>query len=183
MMTEQLDAAAELLIRAKNGDREAFSSLAALYQKRVYASALVACSDPDLSEDVTQETFLIAYKSLNSLRSVDRLAAWLCGIAWKVAKRLARKRKLPSRFSDHISQDVPEQNLIASERTALVFKGLGRLSEKYRLVLSLRYVEGLSYSEIADRMGESVSSVESLLFRARQSFRDNMPDLRNLMGG
>jgi RNA polymerase sigma-70 factor (ECF subfamily) len=152
-----------------------------LYRKRVYAASLAACADPELSEDVAQETFLIAFRSLGQLKAPERFASWLCGIAWKVARGFIRRRTLDKRHSHEAPEPSgPQHQLMEKDRAETIYRGLSRLPERYRKALAMRYVEGLSYAQMAAELGETVSGIESLLFRARKAFKESVPELGSL---
>ena len=127
----------------------------------------------DLREEVLQETWLTAVKSI---RKFDPLAGsfidWLCGIAGNLIRNHLKKRQRRG-ITQSLNSDVPSRNgqpdLEKSERIALALSGL---PERYEKVLRAKYVEQLTVQSISETWGESPKTIESLLSRAREAFRE-----------
>ena len=160
---------------------QAFESLYRSYVKDVYHYALALLRNPADAEDVTQTTFLNAYRAYSRGVEVEKPQNWLIKIAHNVARtRYARasRRVKEVPLEDHMEQlAVPEEN---RPDVHGVLQALGRLPFNQRAALVMRELEGRSYVEIADTIGVSVSAVETLIFRARRSLRLRASSLRSL---
>jgi RNA polymerase sigma factor (sigma-70 family) len=171
-------AAPEIPVLARE---QAFESLYRSYVKDVYHYALALLRNPADAEDVTQTTFLNAYRAYSRGVEVEKPQNWLIKIAHNVARtRYARasRRVKEVPLEDHVEQlAVPEEN---RPDVHGVLQALGRLPFNQRAALVMRELEGRSYIEIADTIGVSVSAVETLIFRARRSLRLRASSLRSL---
>jgi RNA polymerase sigma factor (sigma-70 family) len=171
-------AAPEIPVLARD---QAFETLYRSYVKDVYHYALALLRNPADAEDVTQTTFLNAYRAFQRGIEVEKPQNWLIRIAHNVARtRYARasRRVKEVPLEDHVEQlAVPE-----SDRPDVtgVLRALGRLPFNQRAALVMRELEGRPYAEIADTIGVSVSAVEALIFRARKSLRIKASALRVL---
>jgi RNA polymerase sigma factor (sigma-70 family) len=160
---------------------QAFEYLYHRYVKDVYHYALALLRNPADAEDVTQTTFLNAYRAYQRGIEIEKPQNWLIKIAHNVARtRYARasRRVKEVPLEDHVDQlAVPE-----TERPDVtgVLHALGCLPFNQRAALVMRELEGRSYAEIADTIGVSVSAVETLIFRARKSLRLKASALRAL---
>jgi RNA polymerase sigma-70 factor (ECF subfamily) len=170
--------------RARQGDEVAFAAIYDRYQKPIYGLVYRLMGNPDDAFDITQDTFVKAYKGLNKI-SPDaelNLSAWLHRIASNSCMDILRRRKIvrwlpwdpevhanitPARESDE-----PETNILAHETREHVQAVLNQMSEKYRLCLILREYQEMSCEEIAVVINVSRAAVKSLLFRAREQFRE-----------
>jgi RNA polymerase sigma factor (sigma-70 family) len=171
-------AAPEIPVLARD---QAFESLYRRHVKDVYHYALALLRNPADAEDVTQTTFLNAYRAFQRGIEVEKPQNWLIKIAHNVARtkyaRASRRvKEVP--LEDHVEQlAVPE----AEQPDVLgVLRALGRLPFNQRAALVMRELEGRSYAEISDTIGVSVSAVETLIFRARKSLRLKSSALRVL---
>jgi RNA polymerase sigma factor (sigma-70 family) len=171
-------AAPEIPVLARD---QAFESLYRSYVKDVYHYALALLRNPADAEDVTQTTFMNAYRAYSRGLQVEKPQNWLIKIAHNVARtRYARasRRVKEVPLEDHVEQlAVPEENRPDVQG---VLQALGRLPFNQRAALVMRELEGRTYVEIADTIGVSVSAVETLIFRARRSLRVKTSALRSL---
>src|SRR5215210_3834343 len=149
---------------------EAFEKLYRQYVKDVYHYALALLRNPADAEDVTQTTFMNAYRAYQRGDEILKPQNWLIKIAHNVARsRYARstRRVKEVPLEDHVEQlAAPDDERPDIEA---VLRALGRLPFNQRAALVMRELEGRSYSEISDTLGVSVPAVETLLFRARRS--------------
>jgi RNA polymerase sigma factor (sigma-70 family) len=161
---------------------EAFEQLYRRHVKDVYHYALALMRNPADAEDVTQTTFLNAYRAFQRGEEIRKPQNWLIKIAHNVARsRYARtsRRVKEVPLEDHVDQlAIPEEEKPNVEG---VLRALGRLPFNQRAALAMRELEGRSYAEIADTLGVSVAAVETLIFRARGSLRVRTAALRSLL--
>ena len=160
---------------------QAFETLYRRYVKDVYHYALALLRNPADAEDVTQTTFLNAYRAYQRGIEIEKPHNWLIKIAHNVARTRyaqASRRVKEVPLEDHVEQlAVPEAE---QPDVVGVLRALGRLPFNQRAALVMRELEGRSYAEIADTIGVSVSAVETLIFRGRRSLRLRASALRSL---
>lgn len=173
------------------GDRDAFGELVRRHQTRIVNYAMAIVRDPAEAEDVAQETFIRAYRSLARFRGDSSFKTWLYTIATNAARTGVERRGRRNRVEDGsldddagplAAADVPAGD--ADAETALVRReaidrALAALPPDLRVAVVLRDVEGLDYKEIAAATGAPIGTVESRIFRARRRLR---PLLQPLMG-
>jgi RNA polymerase sigma factor (sigma-70 family) len=159
----------------------AFESLYRRYVDDVYRYALALLRNPADAEDVTQTTFLNAYRAVKRGEEIEKPQNWLITIAHNAARsRYARasRRVAEVPLEDHLEQlAVPE---IERPQVQEVLDALGRLPLNQRAALVMRELEGRTYAEIAETLGVSVSAVETLIFRARRRLRVKASEIRIL---
>jgi RNA polymerase sigma factor (sigma-70 family) len=161
---------------------EAFEQLYRRYVKDVYHYALALLRNPADAEDVTQTTFLNAYRAYQRGEEIHKPHNWLIKIAHNVARsrhaRISRRvKEVP--LEEHVAQlALPDDEKPNVEG---VLRALGLLPFNQRAALIMRELEGRSYVEIADTLGVSVAAVETLIFRARRSLRVRTAALRSIL--
>lgn len=184
-MTEQ-----ELLIKLQSGEESAFKTLVETHQKRVFNTVLAIIQDFEEAEDVSQEVFMEVYQSVGKFRGDSKISTWLYRIATTKALEQIRKKKTAKRFAFftslfgesneilHESADFIHPGIILEqqENSKILFKAINQLPENQKVAYTLCNIEGLSYQEIAEIMQISLSSVESLLFRAKTNIRKSLGD-------
>ena len=154
-MDERPDAV--LVAEALAGEVEAFCALVRRYQDYAYGVAIGVLSDFDLAQDVVQEAFLSAYRDLRNLRDPARFAGWLRGIVRHTAHRALREMGRLRALAEELKRTAepftpspaPDQSAEDAERRDMVRRALEQLSERNREAVSLYYVNGLSYTQIA----------------------------------
>lgn len=172
----------QLIYEIKQGNVELYSELMRRYQRKILAFVyhMLKSSNMELlAEDLCSETFYKAFRSLHSFREVDAsFSTWLYTIARNTVLSELRKQRsgnLPLEESGIVPvappEIAPEQAILRSERVSMVRDAINNLPEKQRSALILREYDQLDYQEIADILGQTVSSVKSLLFRARSSVK------------
>lgn len=179
-----------LAVRAAAGDRVAFEALVLRYQSRVYRLVRILSGDVPDAEDLTQETFIRAYRAIGQFRRDSTFRTWLHRIAVNATwSHLARRRQGVSLVALESDSDVAvavadvaacdgdlETALI---RRQAIDRALATLSTEARLVITLRDIQGLEYQEIATITGVPIGTVESRLFRARRRLRPLLEPLRS----
>jgi len=162
--------------KAASGDEEAFSRLVEAYQRPVYNLAYRMLGNGAEAEDAAQETFLRVYKRLDTYDPKRKFSSWILSIAsHHCIDRLRRRRGDPlstqeikgSRWIPD-PKPKPEERSLANERDAEIRALLEELPTQYRLVIVLRYWQDLSYDDMAQITGATVSAVKSRLHRARK---------------
>ncbi|WP_201003534.1 RNA polymerase sigma factor [Paenibacillus glycanilyticus] len=175
----------QLIREIKDGNIELYSELMRRYQRKILAfiyHMLKSAKLELLAEDLCSETFYKAYRSLHSFREVDAsFSTWLYTIARNTVLSELRKQKSANVPLDESNMmpaappdQVPEQHVLRNERMAMVREAINKLPEKQRSALILREYDQLDYQEIANILGQTVSSVKSLLFRARASVKSQL---------
>ncbi len=179
----------QLVKQVRKGDKEAFDILVLKYQEKINNVVRQYLSDPSLSMDVTQETFINAYRSLDKFQGRSSFYTWLYRIAVNTAKNYlqGRERRPPDvdidfkevvilgkqRLEDNAS---PEGLLRQDEVQHAVLKAVNHLSDELRTSIVLREMGGLSYREISVVMKCPVGTVRSRIYRARVVVDDYLKD-------
>ena len=169
----------ELIIRAKNGDHNAFSELVCIHASGVRNVIFRMCGDAHVAEDAAQEAFIRAWLAFASYRPQASLKGWLYRIAVNAATDLLRKEKriLPGALEEMPLKDPrpgPEALLSQGERAASIQNTILSLPDACRAVLVLREYEGLSYHEIADALDLPLGTVMSRLSYARKLLKGRL---------
>lgn len=180
----------ELLNQLQAGNESAFKTLVETHQKRVFNTVLAIVQNFEEAEDVSQEVFMEAYQSVKKFRGDSKLSTWLYRIATTKALEEIRKKKTAKRFAfftnlfgddnEILHQPVefehPGVVLEHKENSKTLFKAINLLPDNQKVAFTLYNIEGLSYQEITEVMQLSLSSVESLLFRAKTNLRKSLGD-------
>jgi len=172
----------ELVGEVLAGSLEAFSVLVRRYQDYAYGVAIGVLSDFDLARDVVQEAFLCAFRELRKLQDPARFAGWLRGIVRHTAFRALRELDRVRRLADGLAEGAaaassvpsPVQDAEEIERREIVRDALRRLNEANREAVSLFYVDGLSYADIAGFLDVTETTVQGRLQRGRAQLRKEL---------
>ena len=159
----------ELVGRARSGDAEAFAELVRRYERRVGAVLYRLLDDPRDVEEVVQDVFVQAWRSLDRFRGDAALFTWLYRIAVNEAL-MRRRRRRPALEPLEEAPDRPQDEPDAELRAFLTAR-LRALPFEYRAPLVLRDVEGLSNQQVADVLGLSLAAAKSRIHRARMQIR------------
>ncbi len=185
---------AQLIQRVLDGDDTAFSVLVKKHQKSVHALAWRKTGDFHVAEEITQDTFLKAYQNLSTLKEPQKFAGWLYVIAANYCKMWKRKKRLLTQSLEDTSSAELENAtysgyvIAENERTTaeaqreVVKKLLATLQESDRIVITLYYLGGMTYEEISEFLGVSVSAIKNRLYRARQRLKKEEPMIREALG-
>lgn len=164
------------------GDTQAFERVVERYQGVVSAIAYSRLGSLETSQDVAQETFWVAWSSRAQLRDMDRLAAWLCGIARNLSHQQSRKSS-PTNITgidqqaELAGESDPLEQSIASEQASIVWHAVHDLPEHYRECMVLYYRQEHSISQVAAALELSEDAVKQRLSRARTMLRDELTGL------
>ncbi|MFN3628680.1 MAG: RNA polymerase sigma factor RpoE [Casimicrobiaceae bacterium] len=187
----------ELVERVQAGDRKAFDLLVIKYQRKVQRLISRYIRDSGEIDDVTQETFIKAYRALANFRGESAFYTWIYRIAINCAKnylaspgrRIVPASELESDDEEDAEsferasglQDVatPDAEYASKQIAETVNRAMAALPEDLRTAVTLREIEGLSYEEIAEAMDCPIGTVRSRIFRAREAIA---AELRPLLG-
>jgi len=169
----------ELVSRAQEGDRNAYSELVRAHSQGVLNVIYRMCGNMQVAEDAAQETFIQAWLRLPSYRPQASLKNWLYRIAVNTAIDMLRKEKriLPGEIDNLNLTDAkpgPETMATNSERTEMVQAAVLALPDASRAVLVLREFEGLSYKEISESLEIPIGTVMSRLNYARKLLKEEL---------
>jgi RNA polymerase sigma-70 factor, ECF subfamily len=176
----QDDTDAELVRRAQAGEQEAFGALVLAHQQFVYNLAWRALDDPHEAEDVAQEAFVRAWLALPNFRAQAQFRTWLYRIVTNLCyNRLPRLRRELTALGDmemaewpDAAQTDPAAEVESAERRAHLYAAMDHLPDSYRLLLALRFQQGLAYEEIALVTSLPLGTVKTGLHRARLKLKD-----------
>jgi RNA polymerase sigma-70 factor (ECF subfamily) len=172
----------DLVRRSLAGDRGAFGDLVGRYERLVSVLAFQKVGNRADAEDVAQEAFFKAFAALGELKEPERFGSWLYGIVFRAGVDTLRRRARrgpPVAIEDvePVSALRTEGEASRREEAEQVVAAVGALPDKYRLVLTLRYQEMLSYQEIAAHLGEPAGTIANRLHRAANLLRDRLKAL------
>lgn len=167
----------ELVQKTLDGDRDAFSVLVQRYQKQIYSLTYRLTNDPEDARDMAQEVFIHIYRVLNKYDPDRKFFSWMYKVATNVCYNVLRRGK-----NEHLvtldkvieiapfvarSDSQPEEFFERRETQEMVRQAVTELPEKYRLPLVLRYLEDMTYKEIAEYMDLPVTTIETRLYRGK----------------
>ncbi|MGL6196224.1 MAG: RNA polymerase sigma factor [Thermoguttaceae bacterium] len=173
----------EVIERSQAGDTEAFAQIVRHYQSLVSGLIFSVTGDLHKSEDLSQETFLIAWRKLAELREPDKIGSWLCTIARNLAyasrKKFSDNTVSVNDSCEYQEREVsvsgsPENELIRKEQSELIWSAVGEMLENQRETLILYYRSGQSVKEIAEITTSTEEAVRQRLSRARQNLRTKL---------
>lgn len=172
-----------LIQRFLAGEEATFDLLVARYYQRIDRLVQHVVGHPMTAEDITQETFLRAYRALPRFRGEASFYSWLYRIAINLCMSYLRQRPYPASLPEE-ANDVPpsfaadpSSLLECEERHRLVRQAIAALPPHYRIVVILRDLEGLSYQEIADLLSIPLGTVKSRLNFGKRLLRDSLRPL------
>src|SRR5215470_1770496 len=174
----EADNEAGLLDKARGGNLFAFEEIVRRYQRRVYATAYRIVRRHEVADDVAQEAFIRAHRSLDRFDTRRPFGPWICRIAANLAVNHvrspeAREEALPEGHSEAPSAlPGPLDGVLDREARVQLDRALAGLPGEQRSVFCLRVFEDLSYKEIAEALGISMGTVMSRLSRAREKLRE-----------
>jgi RNA polymerase sigma factor (sigma-70 family) len=174
---------ASLLRASREGDQQAFGTIVRRYQSLVCTVTYSSTGDLSASEDLAQETFITAWKKLDSLRDPSRLRGWLCTMARNLAVDWLRQRQrdvisgaVPVEQAGPLESTTPTpvERSLSEERASVVWGALNEMPEDYRIPLILYYREQQSVGRVAEALDLSRSAVKLRLMRGRTMLKDKV---------
>jgi RNA polymerase sigma-70 factor (ECF subfamily) len=170
-----------LLIRhAQKGDHDAFAALVQEHQRYIYNLALRILKDENEALDLAQETFVRAWTALPNFKGQSQFRTWLYRIATNLCyNRLPNLRRSLNDLGDDVMEDIAEpdfdapiQEIESNETRRYLQQAMEELDENYRLLITLRYQNELSYEEIASTLNLPLGTVKTGIFRAKAQLRN-----------
>jgi RNA polymerase sigma-70 factor (ECF subfamily) len=183
----------QLVRLAQDGSQEAFEELVRKYQSKVFSMAISFIRNREAADDAAQEVFLKAYLALPKFHLKSEFGTWLYRIAINHIKDVLRKRGRAKEVSLEDVREISAADENAMEKAEMERKTEGRrslirgfvqgLPEKYRIILTLRDIEGLPYEQISQVLHLSPGTVDSRLHRARRMLRNKLTPYLSQEGG
>ncbi|ARV14002.1 RNA polymerase sigma factor [Polaribacter sp. SA4-12] len=174
------------------GKQSAFSQLLDDYQQKVFGTCISFVPNKEDAEDIAQEVFLEIFKSIHKFKGDSKLSTWIYKIATNKCLEFIRKKNTKKRFAfmqTIMGNEIPldktsyftEVNhpgilMENKEKSAIIFKAINTLPESQRVIFTLAKIDDKSYQEIVEITGKSLSSVESLMFRAKKGLQEKLED-------
>lgn len=180
----------DVIEACRNGDVAAFHELFEMYKDRVYSIALHFCGNEAMAKDVSQQVFLKLFTRMKQFRQESGFTTWLYRIVANtcIDEQRARRRLVPLDPDEGetrvlASEDSVEENYVRRQITDSVRAAIGELKPKLRMPMLLKYIEGLSYEEIAETLGCSMGTVASRLNRGHKILAVKLAHLRGMVSG
>jgi RNA polymerase sigma-70 factor (ECF subfamily) len=189
-MSDPSDLDAELMLRVKRGDREAFRELVEKYKQPVMNFVHRSLRDETEAEDLAQNVFLQVYKSRDRYERTAKFSTWLFTIARNLCLNEIRRRarhpadsleethaendEVPARQYEDKSVTLPHEAVMQGELAGKIEEALAQLPENQRTAILLCRQEELSYEEIARVLGCSLSATKSLIHRGREVLKEKL---------
>jgi RNA polymerase sigma-70 factor, ECF subfamily len=178
-----------LIQQAQKGDHEAFASLVNEHQRYVYNLALRVVKDENEALDLAQETFVRAWTALPNFKGQSQFRTWLYRIVTNLCyNRLPNLRRSLNDLGDDMMENIPESDSIFdnparelenNEIKGYLHQAVEALDENYRLLISMRYQNELSYEEIASTLNLPLGTVKTGIFRAKAQLRNALANLED----
>jgi len=175
-----MDESGSLIARVRDGDKTAFRLIFERHHRLVLRFLYGMVGEHGLAEELTQETFMRAYRNIHSLRDEAMLSTWLCGIAKNAASNALRSRRREVHTIEidgentvdlRSDQLAPDAQLLNTELNGVIRDALSTLGEDKRLVFTLKVLQQKSYEEVALITGASIPKLKTDLHRAKAEMR------------
>lgn len=177
----------EFIEGLKKQHENAYGKLLDDFQQKVFATCISFVPNKEDAEDIAQEVFVEVFKSINKFKGNSKLSTWIYRIATNKSLEFIRKKNTKKRFAfvqSIMGNEIPmdktsyftEMNhpgvlLENKEKSETLFRAINQLSEAQKIVFTLSKIDGKSYQEISDITERSISSIESLMFRAKKNLQ------------
>ena len=174
-----------LIQRARNGDQDAFAALVDEHQRYVYNLAWRVVKDENEALDLTQETFVRAWTALPNFKGQSQFRTWLYRITTNLCyNRLPNLRRSLNDLGDDVMEDIPESDsnnpaheFESAETRSRLYQAIDDLDANYKILVTLRYQNELSYEEIATTLNLPLGTVKNGIFRAKDQLRKSLGHL------
>jgi RNA polymerase sigma-70 factor, ECF subfamily len=174
-----------LIQRAQKGDQDAFAALVDEHQRYVYNLAFRVLKDENEALDLTQETFVRAWTALPNFKGQSQFRTWLYRITTNLCyNRLPNLRRSLNDLGDDVMGEItgmdldnPVREFESSETRVHLYKAIEELDANYKLLITLRYQNELSYDEIASTLNLPLGTVKTGIFRAKEQLRKSLAHL------
>tara|TARA_R110002050_G_scaffold4573_1_gene22043 strand:+ start:27744 stop:28322 length:579 start_codon:yes stop_codon:yes gene_type:complete len=180
----------EFIEGLQNHNANAYGKLIDDFQQKVFVTCISFVPNKEDAEDIAQDVFVEVFNSIHKFKGNSKLSTWIYKITTNKCLEFIRKRNTKKRFAfmqSLFGNEIPidkssyftEMNhpgilLENKEKSEILFKAINQLPEAQKVVFSLSKVDGMSYQEICDITEKSLSSVESLMFRAKKNLQDSL---------
>ncbi len=183
----------KLIKLAKDGDKEAFANLIEKYKRMILSIAFCTAQNEHDAADMAQEVFVKLYRNINKFEGKSKFSTWVYRVAQNTCidelKRIKRMMRLSSENEKTLGEleeqdplTIPEEQLIKNEFNSFVQLLLKELSPLYQEILTLRYIDGLSYNEISEKLCCSTGTVKSRLYRGKRNMKKIIDEkIKNFM--
>ncbi|KAA9007685.1 sigma-70 family RNA polymerase sigma factor [Paenibacillus spiritus] len=169
-----------LIRAAQSGDRDALITLLRQIEGQVYKTAFYILHNEQDALDASQEALVRVYTKINSYEEKAQFKTWVQRIVTNICIDKFRKAKPTVSIDEHemvfTSKQNVEREVLSSYLAEDIREAIDQLPEHHRTVVVLRYLQDLSYNEIADCLGLPLNTVKSYLFRARQQLQSRLQD-------
>lgn len=178
----------ELVTKLKNADEQVFRQLVLQYQDKIFNTCISLVKNAEDADDLTQEVFIEIFRSIHKFREDSLLSTWIYRIAVNKSlehlRRMKRKRRAGiltwfNKENREVSNDAVDFNhpgvqVENEEQSRILFRAVEKLPESQKIAFTLHKLEGLSYEQIAAVMQKTLSSVESLMHRAKSNLKKEL---------
>ncbi|MGK0252632.1 MAG: RNA polymerase sigma factor (sigma-70 family) [Mariniflexile sp.] len=182
----------EFITELKNHSQKAYGKLLDDFQQKVFATCISFVPNQKDAEDIAQEVFVEVFNSINKFKGNSKLSTWIYRITTNKCLEFIRRNNTKNRFgflqsitgnaipldktAYFTDMNHPGILLENKEKSETLFKAINQLTEAQKVVFTLCKVDGKSYEEISEIVEKSMSSVESLMFRAKKNLQDLLRD-------
>ncbi|WP_298903342.1 RNA polymerase sigma factor [uncultured Psychroserpens sp.] len=180
----------EFIQQLKSGSRFAYSRLLDDFQHKVFATCLSFVPNKEDAEDIAQDVFLEVFNSISKFKGQSKLSTWIYRITTNKCLEFIRKRNTKKRFAflqpllgegfeidrTNYFTEINHPGIILEHKEAgeHIFKAIHNLPDAQKVVFTLHKIDGKSYKEICDITEKSLSSIESLMFRAKKNLQKSL---------
>lgn len=178
----------QFINQLKNKEEIAFNKLLNDYQQKVFGTCISFVPNKEDAEDIAQDVFVEVFNSIKKFKGNSTLSTWIYRITTNKCLEFIRKKNTKKRFAflqtlsgtefpldkSHYFTEFKHPGIVLEnkEKSETLFRAINKLPETQRLIFTLSKIEGQSYKEIVETTGKSLSSVESILFRAKKNLQD-----------